>query len=165
VNNHFPPSTESAFQPAPLSKRLMALLYDSFILMALSMVYSATVTAAMAAGGNSDLSTDYFPMQDGPWFSLGWLAMLITFYWFFWMHGGQTVGMRAWQLKIISSRKHALSHKQCLIRICAGPVSLGLAGMGYFWCLFNQNKAAWHDLVSDTHVILTSDVKKKAASL
>lgn len=146
--------------PASLSKRLIALVYDAFILTALSMAYSALATGAMVALGGAE-SPNYRPMQNGPWFALGWVITLVAFYWFFWKRAGQTVGMRAWRLKVISNDGKPLSHKQCLLRIVVAPLALGLGGAGYLWCWCNRDKAAWQDIASDTRVVMVPKTKDK----
>ncbi len=146
---------------ASLLKRLLAFTYDLFILLALSMGYSALATLFMVAIGIND-SGDYQPMHKSYWFGLGWMFSMIAFYWFFWMRAGQTIGMRTWRLKLVSRQEDSISHGQCLVRILVGPISLGLLGVGYLWCLINKNKAAWHDIASKTKVVqLPKPPKKK----
>lgn len=141
-----------ALPSASLLKRLLAFSYDLFILLALSMGYSGLATLLMVSLGIKD-SGDYQPMHESYWFSLGWLFSIIGFYWFFWKRVGQTIGMRTWRLKVVDQKQNIISHRQCLIRILLGPISLGLFGLGYLWCLVNKNKAAWHDIASNTRVI------------
>ncbi len=145
--------TSEAPRPAPLIKRLCALVYDSFILIALSLAYGAVATAFMVTllGVEAD---NYHPMQNNG-LLIGWVMTIIGFYWFFWKRAGQTVGMRAWRLKVIAlDASSQLSHKQCIVRILSAPFSLGLGGLGYLWCLFSKERAAWHDLLSQTRVVV-----------
>lgn len=152
---------EAPLFPAPLMKRLMALMYDAFILVALSMLYSALATIAMVGILGQQNEGDYRPMQEGLWFQLGWVLAIVGFYWFFWARAGQTVGMRAWSLKVVTIDGKPPSHKQILIRICVAPFALGIAGLGYLWCLFNKDKAAWQDIASQTQVVMTPKLEKK----
>lgn len=147
------PSPQSAPRPAPVLKRLLALGYDLFILAALSMAYWAVATLIMVNLLNVDTAKDYQPMSESLGFPLGWLATLIGFYWFFWKRAGQTIGMRAWRLKLIAVEGGSPSHQRILLRIALGPLSLLVFGLGYLWCFFNQKRMAWHDLASRTRVI------------
>ncbi len=146
---------------APLLKRLFALLYDLFILTALSFAYAALATLIMVNLFGTADSGDYRPMQHGIWFQVGWLLTIVAFYWFFWRTAGQTVGMRAWRLKLVDQEGSTPSHLQILTRIALAPLSLGLAGLGYAWCLIDKNRAAWHDLASKTQVVETPKIEKK----
>lgn len=146
---------------APLHKRLFALGYDLFILTALSFAYAALATLIMVNLLGTEDSGDYRPMQDGLWFQLGWVATIVGFYWFFWRRAGQTVGMRAWRLQLVDLNGNAPSHTQILIRIALAPLALSFAGLGYFWCLIDKNRAAWHDLASKTKVVEVPKPDKK----
>lgn len=139
------------------------MMYDVFILAAISMAYWGLATAimvnVMGMGTNN-----YQPMQNSFVFPIGWFSTIIGFYWFFWKRAGQTIGMRAWRLKVVTNNQsrannfdfshRSLTHKQCLIRIFLAPISLGLGGLGYIWCLFNKDRAAWHDIISQTRVVV-----------
>lgn len=142
---------------APLAKRLMAMMYDAFILLALSMAYSALATVFMVLVLGNSGDPEYQPMQHGIWFQAGWLGTIVGFFWFFLKRAGQTVGMRAWRLKVVSRSAAPLSHSQVLRRIVLAPLSLIIFGLGYIWILFNQDKLAWHDILSNSRIILTHE--------
>ena len=67
---------------ATLIKRLLSLSYDLFILVALSMAYSALATVLMANVIGSGAEDEYLPMQQGYWFQAGWVGSIVAFYWF-----------------------------------------------------------------------------------
>ncbi len=154
-------SATNELPTAPLLKRLLAFLYDLFILGALSMVYSALATIIMVFVIGDPGNGDYQPMQQGLWFQSGWVLTIVGFYWLFWRRAGQTVGMRAWHLKLVDRDGNPVSHAQILRRIASGPVSLAVFGFGYWWCLIDGEKRAWHDIASHTKIIETPKVKKE----
>lgn len=144
-------STQAAFGGAPIWRRFAALVYDCLLLAALSMVYAGlAVLVYVAATGNRGEA--YTPMFDGPLFQLGWFAVIAAFYCYFWQHGGQTLGMRAWRLQLVSTDGSAASLHQCLVRCCTGPFALGLAGLGYWWALVEPGHHCLHDRLSQTVV-------------
>lgn len=152
-------ATEHDLPSAPLLKRLLALGYDVLILGALSIAYWAVATLIMVVILGTDAHKEYLPMQKGHWFDVGWILTIIGFYWFFWVHGGQTIGMRAWRLKLISCDMQRLKHSQCLTRVAVAPLSVAAFGLGYWWCFTNKKRATWQDLASRTRVVLTPKTK------
>lgn len=162
------PITTHDLPSASVVKRLLALGYDVFILVALSMAYSALATLFMKLALHISAG-DYQPMQRGPWFLVGWLLTLVGFYWFFWYRGGQTIGMKTWRLKLVSRAQRTadeeqypkVTHIQCLIRVATGPISLAALGLGYFWQWLDKDQLTFHDRLSNTKVIQLPKPEKK----
>lgn len=133
------------------ARRCAALAYDSLLLIALWMAVSALVLA---------LSGGWLAEPNRPlWlvYALRVPIALVTGLFFagFWTHGGQTLGMRAWRLRLISSDYAGrVSWKQALIRLVAACLSAGALGLGFFWVLIDRQQRSWHDHVSGTHLIL-----------
>lgn len=144
--------------PAPLWRRFAAMIYDSLILLAISMFYGA-LTALIYVVTQGDPGKDYQPMMQGPLFQFGWLLSLAGFYVYFWYRGGQTVGMRAWRLRLVSANSSsedssAVPLKHCLLRAAIGPFSLIIFGLGYLWAWLDRNGDCLHDKWSGTRVLL-----------
>ncbi len=78
--------------PAPLWRRLVAALYDGLLLLALWMI--AALADVLIRDQLLGLSRD--------WGALQAFYFLVGFFFFgwFWTHGGQTLGMRAWRLHL-----------------------------------------------------------------
>ena len=147
------PSVSSALPSAPPWRRFAALIYDLFLLVALSMAYGGLVTVAyvLITGERGEA---YTPMFEGPWFQIGWLVVIAGFYAFFWRRGGQTLGMRAWRIQLQNQGEGTVTLKQCALRSLAGIFSLGLAGIGYWWAWFDPDRLCLHDRVSGTRVVV-----------
>lgn len=77
--------------PAPLWRRLIAATYDALLLLALWMI------AALAEVMIRDqlLGLPRYP----PALMAGYFLIGLAFFGWFWTHGGQTLGMRAWRLR------------------------------------------------------------------
>ena len=157
-----PPQPTEILPVAPLWRRLAALIYDAFILLALTMLYGFLVTALHAVIFGTPKEKDYQPMIDTPLVLLGLVLTLGAFYVFFWRRAGQTVGMRAWRLLLVdatSGNKPKL--KSVIIRACFGPVSLAAGGLGYFWMWLDSNNQCLHDRLSGTQIVVTPKPQKK----
>lgn len=137
---------------AGVFKRLAAAVYDSLLIMALSLVYSAAVLAintllfghTLAAGEKADMGLVGFT---------GWIALWVGFYLLFWRRFGQTLGMKAWRLKLTNTEGRAPSLSQCLWRCLFGGVSWACLGLGYFWLWLDPEGITLHDRLSNTRVL------------
>jgi uncharacterized RDD family membrane protein YckC len=142
-----------ALPAAPVWRRLAALLYDSFILLAISFFYGAIVTAVGTVAGRHE--ADYQPMFDHWAFTLGWVLVLVAFYMWFWHKSGQTIGMRTWRLKLVE-RDNPLrtpSWQLCALRALVAPPAIVFGGLGYWYALIDRQAHCLHDRLSKTQVI------------
>ncbi len=138
---------------APLWRRFAALLYDSLVLLALSFAYGALVTlfGTLLA---PEAPHDYSPMFDSHWVFIGWIAVLMGFYLYFWRRAGQTIGMKTWRLKLVGQAPGRLRYGQLFVRIAIAVPGLALLGLGYFYRWFDARGDCLHDRLSATSVIL-----------
>tara|TARA_B100000767_G_C19754093_1_gene532115 strand:- start:1345 stop:1872 length:528 start_codon:yes stop_codon:yes gene_type:complete len=148
---------------APLGRRLMAMLYDAFLLMAILMCTSAvyTVIAVTITGdfnqsatiNTDDVLHDLRPIELG-WPILPVLGLVyIGFFIYFWRNTGQTLGMLVWKIKVVSTSHEAISIPQGLTRIIIAFFSATACGMGYLVLLRKDTQQSWHDRASNTKVI------------
>ena len=86
---------------------------------------------------------------------LGMVAFLY-FAWF-WTHGGQTLGMRAWRIRLAGRGGEPVTWSLALLRFLGAAVSLACAGAGYLWVLVDRERMTWHDRLSAT--VLTVEAK------
>ena len=133
--------------PSPgLLRRLGAMAHDALLLLALLMLLSYPYV--WLTGGDKPgllIKTLY---------QLYLLAVSFFFYAGFWTHGGQTLGMRAWRLKVVCNGGGPITWAIALKRFAYALLSLLCLGLGFLWVIFDQNKLAWHDRWSETRLIL-----------
>jgi uncharacterized RDD family membrane protein YckC len=91
------------------------------------------------------------------------LLIAFAFFGWFWVHGGQTLGMRAWRLRLVSADGGPVSWKQAAIRFAAALLSWSCLGLGFFWALIDREKRAWHDRLSGTRLILLPKRPKRGS--
>lgn len=133
---------------APLQLRLAAAVYDLFPLVALWMATAGL--ALLAVHGKMDVAHPSLAYQVS--LRLALLAVSAAYFVISWSRGGQTIGMRAWRLRVVSSDGGALPWSRALLRFALAWVSLLALGLGFLWCLVDRERRAWHDLVVRTHV-------------
>ncbi len=142
------PINASAFEPlAPhLARRLAAQCYDALVLTAV--LLAATVPFVLLAGGSPAS-----PAGRGL-FRLYLLAVAFLFFGGFWVHGGQTLGMRAWRLRVVDCAGDPVSWTKALLRFVGALVSWAALGAGYLWVLVDHDRCAWHDRLSGTRLVV-----------
>jgi len=100
------------------------------------------------------------PNAMAQWLSfLGWLICLMGYYFICWRKQGQTLGMKAWRLKLQNIDGTAASPEQCIKRSIFACFSLGLLGVGYLICLIPSRKTCLHDDLSNTEVVVLEKQK------
>lgn len=148
----------TAPQPASaqLLRRFAAMVYDSLLLMAVALAYGALVVGLNVLLQGAP--TEGERLHWGPWrlpVFMGMLVVLAGFFCFFWRRSGQTLGMRAWRLKLVDRDYSApVTLKQCILRVGLAPASLLFMGIGYFWRWLDPQKHTFHGRMSRTRVIL-----------
>lgn len=90
------------------------------------------------------------------WFPFSLLVIALTFFCGFWAHGGQTVGMRAWRIRVVRADGTALGWRLAVARFAAGLVALVPAGLGFWWCWLDAERRGWHDRLTRTRVVRAS---------
>ncbi|MDG1475034.1 MAG: RDD family protein, partial [Porticoccaceae bacterium] len=89
---------------------------------------------------------------------LGLIFVLIGYYWLCWRKQGQSMGMKAWRLKLVQSNGELATNQQCWLRAIIAPLSLAFFGIGYLWCLLPPNKECIHDRITGTKVVVVPKI-------
>ena len=127
---------------AHFMRRSAAVLYDTLLLIALFLVLTAIAVA----------------LNDGESVSRTLLRLLFllstyAFYAWFWLHGGQTLGMRAWRLRLVDANTQTPTWQAINVRFVVAIVSWAVCALGHLWILVDAERRAWHDRASRTYVI------------
>ena len=125
---------------ASLLKQLLAMLYDSLLIVAL--LFFATAILLPFNQGEA---------ISGPIYSFYLLMVVFVFYSGFWHKAGQTLGMKVWKIRIINEYGYNPSWQIGFLRLTFAVLSLACLGLGYFWRLFTPY--TWHDRLSQTRVV------------
>lgn len=138
------PDLSQAASPG-LLRRFVAMFYDAFLLAAVLLV--ASFVAVAINGGEpippgNLLLTAYF------------VVVAFLFFAWFWIHGGQTLGMRAWRFKVLKDDGQPLTWTDTLKRFLLSIVSLLPFGLGFLWSLLDSDNRAWHDKLSHTRLVM-----------
>ena len=139
------PSIVSEERPVHLFRRLGAICYDALLLMAVLFVAGLPLPLIPQS------------MRAEPWVRYGtFLYMLLVsflFFGWFWTHGGQTLGMRAWRIRVMDDQQRALTWKLAWRRFAWSMVSWAVLCIGFLWSLFDAKRRTLHDRFSGTHLV------------
>ena len=133
---------------ASLIKQFAAMVYDSLLIFAV--LFLAGAVAILFNRGEA--------IGPNPLFSLYLLLAVFTFYAWFWHNSGQTLGMRAWKIRIITEFGDRPSWGISYLRLVFALLSILCFGLGYLWRLFTPY--TWHDKLSQTRIIDISGLSK-----
>jgi uncharacterized RDD family membrane protein YckC len=167
----------SALQPAGLSRRLGAMVYDG--LLVIGVLAIATVPFIPLLHGRVLVAEEVGALA---YVYRAWqLILLAAFFGFFWTRSGQTIGMLAWRLRVERLDGSLLRWPDALKRIgflfalsvvplagywlVAGGSSRTLRGietvlavvpvsLAYVSMLFDRERRAWHDRMTRTRVVV-----------
>ncbi|ALU44192.1 RDD family protein [Pseudoalteromonas rubra] len=157
----------ASFPRAGLTRRLASLIYDGLVVIAfamLSMVVFLLIVEGfislgwISQGNHEDVSA---LIQATPLLSFfrGFVLIVVSvlFFAYFWVKSGQTIGMRAWRLKVQTPDGKLLSWPRASARaLCA------LLGLGNLLVLIDfKHKRALQDMICGTEVVVLSKEENK----
>jgi uncharacterized RDD family membrane protein YckC len=136
-------------QEAPLWRHTLAMVYDSLLIIPLFM--AATAMWVVIWGPTESALTQTVPpiLQ-----RLTWSFIVFAFFGLFWRKSGQTLGMQAWRIKLISEQGGQLAWTQVTLRVIGASLSLIAFGAGFFWRFMPPRYRYWHDTLSGTRLVL-----------
>ena len=142
-------NSSTTHKPSPL-RLLAVMLYDSMLLVSVLLVAAAV---AVALNGGEAIGAN------NPFFFVYLLGVAFIFYGWFWTHGGQTLGMRAWRVYLISGQNTGINWQQAFLRFMVGLFSWLPLGLGYWWLWLSPDKLSWHDIASGSYLVYSPKEK------
>lgn len=70
-----------------------------------------------------------------------------------WHRGGQTLPMRAWQIRLIDAEGGGVSMRQAVLRYVLAWGSLLALGAGFLWALVDPENQSLHDRLAGTRIV------------
>lgn len=131
-------------------RRMAAVFYDTLLI---------GITTAILGGIMATIVSQLFGVSlhsgsplSNALFLVDLLIAFALFGWF-WTHGGQTLGMRAWKIKVVTDDGSAFVWTHAFFRYIGALFSWLALGVGFWIAIFDQQKFTWHDRLSRTHLV------------
>ncbi len=127
------------------------MVYDALLVVALLMAAAALLVVPYGDGIPSGTL----------WFQFYLLIVCWAYFAVCWRMGGQTVGMKAWRIRLLTDDGGKIGWSSSALRFLAAALSAAPAGLGYIWSLFEPQRRTWHDLISSTRLVVEPRVAKR----
>lgn len=131
---------------APLGRRLLSLIYELLLLAALlwcaGLVFSL-LEHALTRSHPRTLLQIYLALVTGGYFVWQWT------------HGGQTLPMKTWRLKLVDAEGNAVGARRAWVRYGAALAGTLAFGAGFVWGFFDRDRQFLHDRIAGTRIIRT----------
>lgn len=144
------------FPAAGLIRRLAAIGYDLFLLIAIWMVttFAYLGLRVLVSGAEQVQQQADSGLLDGDYLlRLVLFGASLLFYISFWTLKGQTLGMQVWRIRVEQPNGHAITRKQGVIRFFVAQAAWLCGGLGWLWMLWDKQSRTWADIASGTRLV------------
>ena len=136
-------SAPAEWRSPGLARRFACAVYELLILSALVLVACFPFLALAGdatAGWRRHLMQAYV------------LLVVGTYLVGFWTHGGQTLAMKTWRIRLESAEGGAVTRPVAIRRYLFALVGLALAGVGFLWAFLDRDRQFLHDRLARTRL-------------
>lgn len=127
-----------------IGRRLTSMLYEGLVVFSISLIGFLLPQVALAGFGMAASAKQL-------WLHL--VILLMLYFVWCWLNGGQTLPMKTWKLRIANPDGSPLRPAQALLRYLAAWPSIALFGLGILWAIFDRDKQFLHDRIAGTRIV------------
>ncbi|HET7635523.1 MAG TPA: RDD family protein [Burkholderiales bacterium] len=138
------PSGDSTIARAGLLRRVTSLCYEALLLVAL--LFLCTLIFLLIA---HDATTGWKRLA----FQIYLVVMCGVYFVWCWTHGGQTLAMKTWRMRVVTRDGAAVGWKRGFCRYFAAFAGLALAGVGFLWAFIDRDHQFLHDRLCGTQIV------------
>ena len=139
-----PPGRPAAAEgyPALLPRRLAALSYEALLLVAV--LWLAGLLFSLP-----ELNLPHVRFV----YQLYLVLVAGAYFVWQWVHGGQTLPMKTWRLRLVGRNGGTVTWRQAWLRYVLALAGLAALGLGFAWALFERDGLFLHDRIAGTRII------------
>jgi uncharacterized RDD family membrane protein YckC len=120
------------------------MVYDGLLVIALLIV--ATFPIVGVTGGVVTPSTRIV-------LQIYLLFVCATYFMWFWLHGGQTLPMKTWKIRLLTKTGRPAGLRQSFLRFTTALLGIACVGFGLLWALWDHDRQFLHDRLSGTRLV------------
>ena len=134
----------AALRTPGITRRLGSALYDLLLVVALVLIATFPFLAIF---GDSTHGWRRSVLQ-------AWVLLVAASYFVgFWSHGGQTLPMKTWRIRLTRVDGAKVGVMQGINRFAFAVLGLLAAGLGFFWALWDRDRQFLHDRIAGTVLV------------
>ena len=140
-----------------IRRRLASMLYEGFLL--LGVIAAGMIAPHLLIGwvGGAVVS--------GAWLWLHVFILMGLYFVWYWIHGGQTLAMQTWKIKLDGANGDLPSKLALACRYAIAWPSVLIFGVGILWALVDREHQFLHDRLAGTRLRLTNDAPPTTTSM
>ena len=133
-----------ALRAPGIARRLASALYDLLLVAAVVLIATFPFLAFI---GDATFGWRRHVLQ-------AWVLLVSGAYFVgFWTHGGQTLPMKTWHLRLVRSDGGPVGVARAVHRYLIAALGLLAVGLGFAWALFDRDRQFLHDRLARTALI------------
>lgn len=130
-----------------IRRRLVSMLYEGLVVFSILLIGFLMPQIVLSGFG-------WILSPKALWIHI--LLLLMIYFVWCWLNGGQTLPMKTWKLRIINADGSPLRPMQAVLRYLIAWPSILLLGAGIFWAIFDKDQQFLHDRLAGTRVVAAS---------
>lgn len=130
-----------------INRRLVCLLYEALVVFSILIVGFLLPQIVLSGFGWS-------MGPRGLWLHI--FVLLMTYFVWCWLNGGQTLPMKTWKLRLVDADGSALRPLQAVLRYLIAWPSIMCFGIGLLWAFVDKDQRFLHDRLAGTNILSTT---------
>jgi len=141
-------SAPGAARLASLGRRGLCLGYEALLLLAV--LFVGALPFVLVAGAADRMAAR-------PLFQLYLVALTAVYFVWQWRHGGQTLAMKTWRIRVVTREGAPLDWARAAQRYLFALTGTLLAGGGFLWALADRDDLFLHDRLAGTRIVMNDE--------
>jgi uncharacterized RDD family membrane protein YckC len=147
AREEIPLDQQALLRLAPLRLRLLSLVYEGMLLLAVLFI-SSYLFLSVARDAQSGWTRTLFQIY--------LFSVCSVYFVFCWTRTGQTLPMKTWRVRVVTRDGGSLSAGQAFIRYIFATPGM-LSGISLLWAPFDKDRQFLHDRLAGTRIVRMSE--------